>query len=111
MSHAFGLDRSRYARYGGWRRHEGLPYQAQFGYGGANFGGFGRKGKFGGYRSHYDYSYDNPYRKGYWFEPVNTANVDMSYEAASYKNIAQHHPTFWFAMILLLAIILGIWYR
>jgi hypothetical protein len=88
-----------------------MPYQAQFGYGGPNFGGYGRKGKFGGYRSHYDYSHNNPYRDGYWFAPIGATNVDMADEASEFSSAAQHSPTFWFAMILLLGILLGVWYR
>lgn len=46
----------RYARQGGFRRPSSVippNSNANFGYGGAGYGGFGNKGQYGGYRSHY----------------------------------------------------------
>jgi hypothetical protein len=55
------MDKSRYSRYGGWRRDNCCKDECyknpecHFGFGGPNQGGFGRYGKFGGYRSFYNY--------------------------------------------------------
>ena len=50
----------RYARHGGWRRY-GNCDASRFGFGGPGYGGYGRKGMYGGYRSHYNYGYNyNP---------------------------------------------------
>ena len=126
MSHAHGLDESRYARYGGWRRDfsEDIPEDAYFGYGGAGYGGFGRKGKFGGWRSYYPYGdctcgklMESGSRGGvcettYRFPVPSAPIVNMSGKSSSDFALptTHHYPTFWFAIVLILAIILGIWY-
>lgn len=127
MSHAHGLDESRYARYGGWRREidEDMPEDAYFGYGGAGFGGFGRKGKFGGWRSYYPYgdcscgklSHSSSPHNGvcdttYTFPVPSAPIVNMSGKSSSeYVLPATHHyPTFLFGMMLIVVIILGVWF-
>ena len=92
------MDQSRYSRYGGFRRDEGLPYFSQFGYGGAGYGGFGRKGKYGGWRSYYDYS--QPMNHVYGVPNGHTVN--MVYPTS-------HMPTFIFATAIILVLLLGIW--
>lgn len=135
MSHAHGLDESRYARFGGWRREDTdfasgeVPFEANFGYGGPGYGGFGRKGKFGGWRSYYPYGdctcgkilqgQSDPSSGGggvpsttYRFPVPVAPIVNMSGKNSSdyILPITHHSPTFWFGLFLIFAIILGIWY-
>lgn len=89
----------RYARQGGYRRFHGGPELTKFGYGGAGYGGWGRKGKYGGYRSSYRYPpqrhvYNTP--KG---PPENTSQYERS-----------RRTTFFFAMIILAIVGLGLFF-
>lgn len=93
------MDASRYARYGGFRREEGMPYYAQFGYGGADYGGFGRYGKYGGWRSSYDYR--TPMK--YVYDDIDHYPVNMIYPTS-------HMPTFILAVVVIVVMLLGIWY-
>mgnify|MGYP000350850772 CR=1 FL=1 len=93
------MDQSRYARYGGFRRDEGLPLMTEFGYGGSGYGGFGRQGKYGGYRSSYDYS--QPMRHVY--NVPNGPPVNMIYPTS-------HTPTFLFAVGIMIILFLGLWF-
>ena len=93
------MDESRYARYGGFRRDEGLPALSEFGYGGSGYGGFGRKGKYGGYRSHYDYSQPMVHQYGAPTGPP----VNMIYPTS-------HVPTFLFAVMIITVLLLGLWF-
>lgn len=93
------MDESRYARYGGFRRQEGQPYLTQFGYGGSGYGGFGRKGKYGGYRSHYNYKQPMNYNYGQPMGPP----ANMVYPTS-------HTPTFLFAAAIIIILLLGLWF-
>lgn len=93
------MDESRYSRYGGFRRDEGLPFFSQFGYGGAGYGGFGRKGKYGGYRSYYDYSQPMVHQYG----APNGPPINMVYPTS-------HLPTFLFAAAIITVLLLGLWF-
>jgi hypothetical protein len=117
MSHAYSLDRLRYARYGGFRRDGNSSYKAHFGYGGADFGGFGRYGKYGGWRSTYPYGecHDKPFDQGgecggvcetrQLYPIPNDPPVNMIVERTSH-----HSPTFWFAIFFLFFILAGLWF-
>jgi len=96
------MDTSRYARYGGFRREEGYPYDAQFGYGGFGYGGFGQQGKYGGWRSHYDYP---PYasQMKYVYDIPDNYPINMIYPTS-------HMPTFILAVMVIVVLLLGIWY-
>jgi hypothetical protein len=89
----------RYARQGGFRRVNRGPYKSQFGYGGAGYGGFGRKGQYGGYRSHYPYHDPDGQRAQY---PVP--------EGPPSKMRSSKYTTFIFAVVLLALIGLGIFF-
>jgi len=87
----------RYPRYGGFRRAEGAPYMSQFGYGGAGYGGFGRQGMYGGWRSNYPYGQQMNYQY-----PVNQGpTVNMN----RYSTTAN----FIFAILLIGLIIVGVY--
>jgi len=85
-----------FSRMNGFRRNEGMPYMAQFGYGGAGFGGFGRKGQYGGWRSNYPYG--TPMKQTY---PVNfnAQPVNM-----------QSNTTLIFALVLIGLIVAGLFF-
>lgn len=97
------MDEDRYARYGDFRREEGQPFFAQFGFGGAGYGGFGRKGKYGGWRSYYNYGKPMTY---HYDTTGNYPPVDMS---LGYVNPTWHKPTFIFAAFVITMLLLGLW--
>ena len=97
------MDQSRYSRYGGFRREEGQPFMAQFGYGGAGYGGFGRKGKYGGWRSYYNYG--QPMRHEYDVRG-NYPSVNMN---PNVIHPTWHKPTFVFAMFIIAVLLLGLY--
>jgi hypothetical protein len=93
------MDESRYARYGGFRREENLPYNTQFGYGGSGYGGFGRLGQHGGWRSHYDYNVPMKYV----YDGPDNYPINMIYPTS-------HMPTFILAVSVVVVLSLGLWY-
>ena len=108
--------KQRYARQLGFRRANGhlVPYKAQFGYGGAGYGGFGQKGRYGGYRSHYPYhdpngmklTYQIPNNPTVRMGPAKKASVDDWIPARAYSD----STTFSFGLVLLVIIALGLFF-
>jgi len=87
----------RYPRYGGFRRNERAPFMSQFGYGGAGFGGYGRQGMYGGWRSYYPYGQKMNHQWG-----VNRApTVNMNRYSTS--------ANFIFAILLIGLIVVGVY--
>ena len=84
----------RYPRYGGFRRHE--RGASPHGYGGPGYGGFGRQGMYGGWRSNYPYG-QQPNR-----QRVNRApTVNMNRYSTS--------GNFIFAILLIGLIVVGVY--
>jgi len=106
--------KQRFARQLGFRRARGLPYMAQFGYGGKGFGGFGSKGKYGGYRSYYPTNPDHAILKYTYPVPrgppvvmgARQASVDDWIPTRAYSD----STTFTFGLVLLAIIGLGLFF-
>jgi len=96
----------RYARQGGFRRQLGTrgPYKSHFGYGGAGYGGFGRKGNYGGWRSHYPYGDPKGMKHVYPRRRAKKASIDDWLPSRAYGD----STTFSFGLILLAIIGIGI---
>ena len=76
--------------------HNDNSMYSEFGFGGFGYGGFGNQGKYGGYRSSYDYR--SPMRQLYPIAPQYTV-ISPTW----------HSPTFIFAAFILIVLILGLW--
>lgn len=106
----------RYARQLGYRRARGMPYMAQFGYGGKGYGGFGSKGQYGGYRSYYPthrklvHTYNVPTNPPVITAPLRARQASIDDWIPATRRVYSDSTTFTFALVLLVIIGLGFFF-